>query len=227
MELFDLIKPHYDSINKTIENIKCTKEKKTISVLIDGFPYLHSIKLQEKIDSKVNIECKTSNDIYNDLINKNYSLIISPLDIHFDNKEVLKISLEREKIGIIAHKDICVDTYKANTIMNNHTLIHTASSLEHIVMKRLIKSMASNGINIQSIATNEIGLLYMLKDKVGYSIISECFFLKNSDIMKDLIFMVEPFNLSLNRKAYLLKENIHLFDLDLLRNSQSSNNHAK
>lgn len=94
-------------------------------------------------------------------------------------------------------------------------------------MKRLIKSMASNGINIQSIATNEIGLLYMLKDKVGYSIISECFFLKNSDIMKDLIFMVEPFNLSLNRKAYLLKENIHLFDLDLLRNSQASNNHAK
>lgn len=164
------------------------------------------------------MECKTSKNIIHDLISKKYSLIISPLDISVEHEQIVKKTLKKEKIGIVAHKDLISDKHKIDVMMNNSNMLHTTSSLEHKVMRSLIKKMISSGINIKTVATNEIGLLYMLKDKAGYSIISECFFKKNKDIMKDLVFIKEPFNLSLTRKAYFLKDNIHFFDLNLFNN---------
>ncbi len=74
-------------------------------------------------------------------------------------------------------------------------------------MKKLISRLRLNGINSTAISANEIEVLYMLKEKIGYSIVSECFFIKNRDIMEDLYFTREPFNLTLNRKMYFPEEN--------------------
>lgn len=104
------------------------------------------------------------------------------------------------------HKDIVDCKLKIKEIMRKINFIHTTSSLEHSIMKKLINRLRLDGINVTPISANEIEVLYMLKDKIGYSMISECFFIKNKEIMKDLYFTKEPFNLTLNRKMYFLEK---------------------
>lgn len=38
---------------------------------------------------------------------------------------------------MVFHKDLLIYAYKENITMNNYTLIHTTSSLEHVMMKKL------------------------------------------------------------------------------------------
>ena len=152
------------------------------------------------------MECRHSRNIATDLESGCYLAVISPLNIELKNTNISKIDLQEEKIGVLIHKDIIDCNLEIKEIMSNTNLIHTTSSLENSIMKKLISRLRLNGINSTAISANEIEVLYMLKEKVGYSIVSECFFIKNRDIMKDLYFTREPFNLTLNRKMYFPEE---------------------
>ncbi|GJK51839.1 hypothetical protein TUM17560_42160 [Serratia marcescens] len=153
------------------------------------------------------MECRHSRNIATDLESGCYLAVISPLNIELKNTNISKIDLQEEKIGVLIHKDIVDCNLEIKEIMSNTNLIHTTSSLENSIMKKLISRLRLNGINSTAISANEIEVLYMLKEKIGYSIVSECFFIKNRDIMKDLYFTREPFNLTLNRKMYFPEEN--------------------
>lgn len=215
MEFFNAIEPHYKAINDTINEFKNVKDDFNVNVLIDGFPYFDEIKIHENKKFNFKIDYRSSKKIADDLSSGKYSLIISPLDINVENEKILKIKLRKEKVGIVIHKDLISDEYNMYEVINNNFMIHSTTCLDHIVMKRLIKRLESINLNIKTLATNEINLLFMLKDKLGYSISSKCFYNKNHDIMKDLIFIEEPFNLSLNRRAYFLKSDIDFFDINL------------
>lgn len=215
LEFYNSIEPHYKALNSIVNEFRDAQDNFTVNILIDGFPYLNAIKTHENKKFNFNLDCKTLKNITNDLSSGKYSLIISPLDINVENEKILKIKLRKEKVGIVIHKDLISDECNIHEVINNNFMIHSATCLGHVVMKKLIKRFESINLNIRVVATNEINLLFMLKDKLGYSISSECFYNKNHDIMKDLLFIEEPFNLSLNRRAYFLKSDIHFFDMNL------------
>lgn len=207
IELFDLVKPHYDAINIILNEFKKAAHTHPATILIDSFPYAQLTDIYHNKNIRINLECRHSRNIATDLESGCYLAVISPLNIELKNTNISKIDLQEEKIGVLIHKDIVDCNLEIKEIMSNTNLIHTTSSLENSIMKKLISRLRLNGINSTAISANEIEVLYMLKEKIGYSIVSECFFIKNRDIMKDLYFTREPFNLTLNRKMYFPEEN--------------------
>lgn len=139
-----------------------------------------------------------------DIKNKHYDIIISPNNIDVINTSVKKINLASEKIGFVIHRDLLSLNIKIEAIMNKKPLIHTDVSFNHVLMKNLLKKLKKNGVICKTISINEIELFHFLKNKIGYSFVSEEFFNKFSGSNSDLIFLHNKFNIYLNRKIYFL-----------------------
>ncbi|MCL0010423.1 hypothetical protein MKU80_005185, partial [Providencia rettgeri] len=105
MELFNKINPHYESINKILNNLTVPNNEKKIKILIDGFPFygIHSIinNLLKNKSINIEVECKISNDILYEIKNHHYDIIISPVDIDVDHKSIQKINLKTERLGLV------------------------------------------------------------------------------------------------------------------------------
>lgn len=214
MELFHKIKPHYEAINNILDDLSPSKHERKIRILIDGFPFprgneiLKNFLSNEKIIAEV--DYGTSKDILYEIKNMHYDIIISPIDINTNGENIQKISLKTESVGLVIHKDLVKNNITIEKAMNQNLFIHTKASLEHCMMKSLIKKLKQNGINCKTTSINESELFYILNDKIGYSFFSEEYFEKHQNLNSDLIFMKKPFNLFLNRKAYFLKDSHHM-----------------
>ncbi|MBP1392089.1 hypothetical protein, partial [Providencia rettgeri] len=138
MELFNKINPHYESINKILNNLTVPNNEKKIKILIDGFPFygIHSIinNLLKNKSINIEVECKISNDILYEIKNHHYDIIISPVDIDVDHKSIQKINLKTERLGLVFHKELMKKSMSIEKMMNNEILIQTKSSFEHCTM---------------------------------------------------------------------------------------------
>lgn len=208
LDLVRKVYPHYKAINEIALEFseKNTCKKK---VLTDGFPFTNVYSTLNKYGIKAGIEtlditCDISHDILYDIKNKHYDIIISPNNIDVINTSVKKINLASEKIGFVIHRDLLSVNIKIEAIMNKKPLIHTDVSFNHVIMKNLLKKLKKNGVICKTISINEIEIFHFLKDKIGYSFVSEEFFNKFSGSNSDLIFLHNKFNLYLNRKIYFL-----------------------
>ncbi|EFE51336.1 hypothetical protein PROVRETT_09952 [Providencia rettgeri DSM 1131] len=214
MELFNKINPHYESINKILNNLTVPNNEKKIKILIDGFPFygIHSIinKLLKNKSINIEVECKISNDILYEIKNHHYDIIISPVDIDVDHKSIQKINLKTEILGLVFHKELMKKSMSIEKMMNNEILIQTKSSFEHCTMIEFLKEIKKIGVKFKTLTINELDLLHSLENKTGYSFMTEEYF--NNKSNPDLVFKKEPFNFFLNRRAYLLKEsNIEIY----------------
>lgn len=214
MELFNKINPHYESINKILNNLTVPNNEKKIKILIDGFPFygIHSIinKLLKNKSINIEVECKISNDILYEIKNHHYDIIISPVDIDVDHKSIQKINLKTERLGLVFHKELMKKSMSIEKMMNNEILIQTKSSFEHCTMIEFLKEIKKIGVKFKTLTINELDLLHSLENKTGYSFMTEEYF--NNKSNPDLVFKKEPFNFFLNRRAYLLKEsNIEIY----------------
>ncbi|UPS62921.1 hypothetical protein [Providencia rettgeri] len=214
MELFNKINPHYESINKILNNLTVPNNEKKIKILIDGFPFygIHSIinNLLKNKSISIEVECKISNDILYEIKNHHYDIIISPVDIDVNHKSIQKINLKTEILGLVFHKELMKKSMSVEKMMSNEILIQTKSSFEHCTMIEFLKEIKKIGINFKTLTINELDLLHSLENKTGYSFMTEEYFNKKSN--PDLVFKKEPFNFFLNRRAYLLKEsNIEIY----------------
>ncbi|WP_392435871.1 LysR family transcriptional regulator (plasmid) [Yersinia sp. HM-2024] len=208
LDLVRKIHPHYKAINEIVLEFS---EKTTINkkVLTDGFPFTNVYSTLNKHGIKTNIEnlditCDISHDILHDIKNKHYDIIISPNNIDVINTNVKKINLASEKIGIAIHEALLSKNISIESVMNKKPLIHTDNSLNHVLMINLLKKLKKNGVFCKTISINEIELFHFLKNKIGYSFVSEEFFNKFSGSNSGLIFLHSKFNLYLNRKIYFL-----------------------
>ncbi|MBN7871851.1 hypothetical protein J0M40_06420, partial [Providencia rettgeri] len=208
MELFNKINPHYESINKILNNLTVPNNEKKIKILIDGFPFygIHSIinNLLKNKSINIEVECKISNDILYEIKNHHYDIIISPVDIDVDHKSIQKINLKTERLGLVFHKELMKKSMSIEKMMNNEILIQTKSSFEHCTMIEFLKEIKKIGVKFKTLTINELDLLHSLENKTGYSFMTEEYF--NNKSNPDLVFKKEPFNFFLNRRAYLLKE---------------------
>ncbi|WP_272674302.1 MULTISPECIES: hypothetical protein [unclassified Providencia] len=214
MELFNKINPHYESINKILNNLTEPNNGKKIKILIDGFPFygIHSIinNLLKNKSINIEVECKISNDILYEIKNHHYDIIISPVDIDVDHKSIQKINLKTERLGLVFHKELMKKSMSIEKMMNNEILIQTKSSFEHCTMIEFLKEIKKIGVKFKTLTINELDLLHSLENKTGYSFMTEEYF--NNKSNPDLVFKKEPFNFFLNRRAYLLKEsNIEIY----------------
>ncbi|MEX5989805.1 hypothetical protein [Providencia hangzhouensis] len=214
MELFNKINPHYESINKILNNLTVPNNEKKIKILIDGFPFygIHSIinNLLKNKSINIEVECKISNDILYEIKNHHYDIIISPVDIDVDHKSIQKINLKTERLGLVFHKELMKKSMSIEKMMNNEIVIQTKSSFEHCTMIEFLKEIKKIGVKFKTLTINELDLLHSLENKTGYSFITEEYF--NNKSNPDLVFKKEPFNFFLNRRAYLLKEsNIEIY----------------
>ncbi|MEY0889709.1 LysR family transcriptional regulator [Providencia rettgeri] len=214
MELFNKINPHYESINKILNNLTVPNNEKKIKILIDGFPFygIHSIinNLLKNKSINIEVECKISNDILYEIKNHHYDIIISPVDIDVDHKSIQKINLKTERLGLVFHKELMKKSMSIEKMMNNEILIQTKSSFEHCTMIEFLKEIKKIGVKFKTLTINELDLLHSLENKTGYSFMTEEYF--NNKSNPDLVFKKEPFNFFLNRRAYLLKEsNIEIY----------------
>ncbi|WP_144395993.1 hypothetical protein [Providencia rettgeri] len=214
MELFNKINPHYESINKILNNLTVPNNEKKIKILIDGFPFygIHSIinNLLKNKSINIEVECKISNDILYEIKNHHYDIIISPVDIDVDHKSIQKINLKTERLGLVFHKELMKKSMSIEKMMNNEILIQTKSSFEHCTMIEFLKEIKKIGVMFKTLTINELDLLHSLENKTGYSFMTEEYF--NNKSNPDLVFKKEPFNFFLNRRAYLLKEsNIEIY----------------
>lgn len=214
MELFNKINPHYESINKILNNLTVPNNEKKIKILIDGFPFygIHSIinNLLKNKSINIEVECKISNDILYEIKNHHYDIIISPVDINVDHKSIQKINLKTERLGLVFHKELMKKSMSIEKMMNNEILIQTKSSFEHCTMIEFLKEIKKIGVKFKTLTINELDLLHSLENKTGYSFMTEEYF--NNKSNPDLVFKKEPFNFFLNRRAYLLKEsNIEIY----------------
>ncbi|MEX6032781.1 hypothetical protein [Providencia hangzhouensis] len=214
MELFNKINPHYESINKILNNLTVPNNEKKIKILIDGFPFygIHSIinNLLKNKSINIEVECKISNDILYEIKNHHYDIIISPVDIDVDHKSIQKINLKTERLGLVFHKELMKKSMSIEKMMNNEILIQTKSSFEHCTMIEFLKEIKKIGVKFKTLTINELDLLHSLENKTGYSFMTEEYF--NNKSNPDLVFKKEPFNFFLYRRAYLLKEsNIEIY----------------
>ncbi|MBP1346635.1 hypothetical protein J0A82_22600, partial [Providencia rettgeri] len=205
MELFNKINPHYESINKILNNLTVPNNEKKIKILIDGFPFygIHSIinNLLKNKSINIEVECKISNDILYEIKNHHYDIIISPVDIDVDHKSIQKINLKTERLGLVFHKELMKKSMSIEKMMNNEILIQTKSSFEHCTMIEFLKEIKKIGVKFKTLTINELDLLHSLENKTGYSFMTEEYF--NNKSNPDLVFKKEPFNFFLNRRAYL------------------------
>lgn len=196
MELFNKINPHYESINKILNNLTVPNNEKKIKILIDGFPFygIHSIinKLLKNKSINIEVECKISNDILYEIKNHHYDIIISPVDIDVDHKSIQKINLKTERLGLVFHKELMKKSMSIEKMMNNEILIQTKSSFEHCTMIEFLKEIKKIGVKFKTLTINELDLLHSLENKTGYSFMTEEYF--NNKSNPDLVFKKEPFN---------------------------------
>ncbi|MEY0840966.1 hypothetical protein AB7211_09760 [Providencia rettgeri] len=196
MELFNKINPHYESINKILNNLTVPNNEKKIKILIDGFPFygIHSIinNLLKNKSINIEVECKISNDILYEIKNHHYDIIISPVDIDVDHKSIQKINLKTERLGLVFHKELMKKSMSIEKMMNNEILIQTKSSFEHCTMIEFLKEIKKIGVKFKTLTINELDLLHSLENKTGYSFMTEEYF--NNKSNPDLVFKKEPFN---------------------------------
>lgn len=178
------------------------------TVLIEGFPLVNVHATLGKYDIEVNLDnldivCTNTSNLDYDINNKVYDLIISPLNIDIKNNNIRKLNLPPERVGIALHKDLIGNNNDILNVMSKNLLIHTHAVLNHPLTIDMLKRLRNMGVNPNVIKVNEFEIPFFLKNKVGYTFLTEELFYNVFDSSKELNFIHQPLNLYLKRRIYM------------------------
>lgn len=199
-------KPFRDMSEIINDFSKNNKEK--FKVLTEGFPLTNVYSTLKKYNIGVNIEdldvvSSNSSSLSHDINNHIYDVIISPININVRKHNIRKINIAPEKVGIVLHKDLIDGSRDPLIIMRKYLLIHTHAVINHQLTTSMLKKIKEMDVDVKFIKVNEFEISWYLNNKLGYTFLTEDFFLNFVKNNNDLEFIHEPLNFFLHRKIYI------------------------
>lgn len=210
--LHEQIYPHATALGEIFQNIRINSKNKNIVVKMDGIYYPAFQNKIPKIFSlipkcTVSCVCEVVHNIKHEIKNGFSDIIISSIDIDLKNEDINKVTLNKEKVGIIIKKDTFDRHFDSKSLFKNEMLIQTASTIEHSSFINLRKRLENQGFSFKINPMEVIDAILMINEGLGFSFATQEFS-KNNCLSKDVVFIddVFDFDLHLKRNLYFLKK---------------------
>lgn len=221
------INPHILAIENLVNRTSKYYGEGKFCIKIDSiyFPSLQRklIELKRnKIDFNLHTVFENVHDIPYEIKRRKADLVISPLDVEVYDKEIKKIIIDTEVIGIIIHKDLLTKNKTIKRVLANEKAMHSELTLVSKPFCKFEERLLSEGIVIDKMSIHDMDLLFHINQCHGYSFGTESFYNSLKVNPAEILFIKKPFffDLFINRRAYFSFENIDYVS-ELLSNIKS------
>lgn len=207
----DEISPHVEALEKIFTAIKSNKKNKIVRIKSDGMYYP---VIQEKLRPyminhprvMLSCTCEVVQSIKHEMKNGFSDIVISPSDIELDSDSIIKIPLEKERVGILVNKNLLDKHKNIKNLFKNEFLIQSLSTIEHVKFIQLKKRLFNDGFLIKENPMEIIDTIPWINEGLGFSFTTQEF-VKSQSFNENVIFISKPFpyDLFIYRMMYFMK----------------------